>query len=170
MCNGSHETPCSAPNGVHNYPLGGRLRGWALHTVEQVSISTSSAPPRPRSLISSVGSWIVLAGVLVEAGFRGDQPVESRATVVGGDVVQGSVGRFPAAVPVLAAVFIAVLAVLLWLGHGWTVPLLVLGGVVSVLVLASAGRWETLIAMAALLVGSASLLGESAMDHIRGRR
>lgn len=126
---------------------------------------TRSGPPP--TIVTASAAWALLAGLLAWAwlggpgdGGAGGESVDAiRGQLGDGAVATGgeSGGIAPILLPVLA-VALLVLAAALVLGQRWTVWPLTLAGVGAVLVLASDGRWETLVAMVLLAVALVALL------------
>lgn len=83
------------------------------------------------------------------------------ATAAGG-------GGGSAVLMVIAGMVVTLLAVLLLVRQGWARHALSVAGVAAVILLAVAGRWETVIAMVALVVGALPLLAPSASRYLAG--
>lgn len=124
---------------------------------------TRSGPP-PAIVVASA-AWALLAGLLAWAWIgapdgagAGGESVEAIRSRLG-DAAVASEGGGPAPVLLpLLALALLVLAAALVLQQRWTVWPLTLAGVGAVLVLAADGRWETLVAMVLLAVGTVALL------------
>ncbi|MGQ0575690.1 MAG: hypothetical protein ACT4RN_16025 [Pseudonocardia sp.] len=130
----------------------------------------------PRAILVSISAWLVLAAVLVLAwlgldagpGSAGDESVAPIRDALGPSAVAGGNGGGALAMllPLLAVVVVLALFGL-FLRKGWVLWPLTLTGLVGVLVLASGGRWETLLAMPLVLVGAVALMTRGAREYLR---
>lgn len=124
---------------------------------------SSAAPP---AIVVATAAYALLAGLLGwawlglgDSGGADGESVDMIRGQLGSDAVSagGSGGFFAVAAPVLGLIMV-LMAVGLVLGRRWTVWPLTLSAVAAVLLLASGGRWETLVAMVLLAVATVALL------------
>ncbi|WP_226352248.1 MULTISPECIES: hypothetical protein [unclassified Pseudonocardia] len=128
----------------------------------------------PWALVLSAAAWMLTAVLLAVAwaGLRPEPTVdEDTASTLAGQgapvVASGATAPYPTwLLLVLAVLLIAAGAALALRRRVARYPAVVLS-VVSVVLLAVAGRWETIPAMALLVVGTVPLLTPSALRHLR---
>jgi hypothetical protein len=117
-------------------------------------------------------SWAGLGAIVLAHGLGlGRSPADGsqRELITGSlgpDIIAGTVHRGGGSLSVLLGVAALILAALLALGQGWTRTALVTLGGGTVLVLALAGRWETLPAMLLLVVGAVLPLAPRAHRYL----
>lgn len=126
------------------------------------------------SLVGWFGMVVVLFVVGLGGGGRGggtDADSSSMGSIresLGSSYAAGSGGSSSAA-PVLltlAGFVVLVLTVLLVVRQGWARHALTAAGVLVVILLASYGKWEAVLAMAALVVGALPLLSRAANRYL----
>lgn len=132
-------------------------------------------PPWP--IVVSGAAWVLTAVALVAAwassGAEATADDETLGTIrnqVGDAAVDpagSAAGPVPPALLLVAAVALVALAGVLVAGRRWGRYPAVLAGVVSIVLLALAGRWETVPAMVLLVVGTVPLLLPGALRHLR---
>lgn len=125
----------------------------------------------PRAVVVSIVAWLLLAVVFVLTwvggdGGPGDEQAARIRDALGPSSVAGNQG-FDATLllPMLVAVVVLLLFGL-FLRKGWILWPLTLAGLGGVIVLAAAGRWETLLAMPLVLVGAVALMTGSARRYL----
>jgi hypothetical protein len=131
------------------------------------SPDTAVGTRMPRALVVALVAWVLDAGVLVLAwlnsGPAGPDASDESLGAIRGSLGDTAVDPGPSGwpVPVLAAVLAALILLLtLALGarKGRARYPLVLAGAAAVVLLAPAGRWETVPAMVLLMLGTVPLL------------
>ena len=131
------------------------------------------SPRYPWQVGVAAGLWallgIVLLGVGTGASSTSADPeqVDRITGSLGTDTVASTVQEGPGVVWVCIGIAVFVLAALLALGLGWSRYVLMGIGVVVVVALALSAAWETLVAMAVLLVASVLLLAPRAHRYLR---
>lgn len=148
-------------------------------TEPEASPGTASARPGgpPWPILVSGAAWVLtaVALVLARASIGADPTTddETLGTIRSqvGDAVADPAGSAAGPVPpvlllVVAGVLVALAGVLV-AGRRWGRYPAVLAGVVSIVLLALAGRWETVPAMVLLVVGTVPLLLPGALRHLR---
>ncbi|WP_226354658.1 MULTISPECIES: hypothetical protein [unclassified Pseudonocardia] len=139
-----------------------------------MSEQVRSRSTMPWALVVSAAAWMLTAVLLAVAwaGLRPESTVdEDTASTLAGQgapvVEVGTTAPYPAWLLLLLAVLlVAAGAGLALRRRAARYPAVVLS-VVSVVLLASAGRWETVPAMVLLVVGTVPLLTPSALRHLR---
>ena len=131
----------------------------------------------PWQLGFSVLAWVILGAVLIVAALSATDST-SGADQASIDTIRNALGESSVAVAkanaaptlwlILGAV-VLLLSLLLLLGQGWTRHVLAVLGVVSVIAFALHGRWEAVVAFAALVLGAVPLLAPSAHRYLSGR-
>ncbi|WP_308817632.1 hypothetical protein [Pseudonocardia alni] len=128
----------------------------------------------PWALVVSAAAWMLTAVLpaVAWAGLRPESTVdEDTASTLAGQgapvVELGTTAPYPAWLLLLLAVLLVVAGAGLALRRRVARYPAVVLSVVSVVLLASAGRWETVPAMVLLVVGTVPLLTPSALRHLR---
>jgi hypothetical protein len=131
----------------------------------------------PWQLGFAVLAWVILGAVLVVSALTVPTST-SEADQASINQVQGTLGSSAVATDNTAAhrtlwllLGLAVLlaALLLLIGQGWARHALAVLGVVAVIVFAINGRWEAIVAFAALVLGTVPLLAPSAHRYLSSR-
>ena len=128
----------------------------------------------PWALVVSAAAWLLTAVLLAVAwvGLRPEATVDDETASTlsgqGADVVEaGSSAPYPPAALLVLALLLALAGAALALRRrAGRYPAVVLA-VVSVVLLAVAGRWETVLAMILLVVGTVPLLTRAALREMR---
>jgi hypothetical protein len=123
-------------------------------------------PAPPPGVVVAAVSWVLLAGLLLWAWATPTGPAtvdgESieiiRGTLGADAVAQEGSGSGVGVLLVVLALVVAALAAALLLGRGWAMWPLTIGGVLAVILLATGGRWETLVAMLLVVVATLALM------------
>lgn len=123
-------------------------------------------------------AWLLLGAVLAFAGVGGgggsaasDQAsLEQIGGVAGEGVVAGAGGTPTNILLLLLGIVVLIVAGMLLLGQGWARYVLYGLGLVAVIGLAAAGRWETFLAMGLLVLGSVPLLAPRAHRYLAPSR
>jgi hypothetical protein len=136
--------------------------------------STVRSEPRfPWQLGLSVLAWVVLGALLVVSALS-TSSTTSGADQGSIDKIQGTLGTSAVATdnsshPTLLLVvglMVLLMALLLLIGQGWARHVLGVLGVIAVILFALGGRWEAVIAFAALVVGAVALLAPSVNRYL----
>lgn len=131
----------------------------------------------PWQLGFSVLAWLILGAVLVVSALTASTST-SEADQASIDQVQGTLGSSAVATGnasahptlwLLLGLVVLLGALLLLIGQGWARHVLAVLGVVAVIVFAINGRWEALVAFAALVLGTVPLLAPSAHRYLSAR-
>ncbi len=130
----------------------------------------------PWPLGLSLVGWFGMGGLLFAVGLgltgRGGASEADSSSVgqvresLGSSYVSSTGGGGSAVLMVIAGMVVTLLAVLLLVRQGWARHALSVAGVAVVILLAASGRWETVIAMVALVVGALPLLAPSATRYL----
>lgn len=128
----------------------------------------------PWQLGLAAGLWAALGIVLLGIGTgvstsssADPEQVEHITGSLGADAVASTVQEGPGVIWVCLGIAVCMLAALLALGLGWSRYLLMGIGVVVVIALTLSAAWETVVAMAVLLVASGLLLAPRAHHYLR---
>lgn len=127
----------------------------------------------PWQLGVAVAAWVVLGVLLVMSGLN-PGPSANEADQASVDQIRNALGDTAVAAHsaghptllLLAGFAILLLSLLLLIGQGWARHVLALAGVAAVILFALGGRWETLVAFAALVIGTVPLLAPSAHRYL----
>ncbi|HZZ49773.1 MAG TPA: hypothetical protein VFE65_23020 [Pseudonocardia sp.] len=146
------------------------------------SDASSSKDPKtsfPWQLGASVFAWIVLGGLLVASALGGGSSGGSEADQGQVDQIQGSLGQSAAATSpssgqhptlyVLLGAVVLLMALLLLIGQSWSQYVLYVLAVVSVILYASGGRWESIAALALFVVGAVLLLNRPVQRYFNAK-
>lgn len=129
---------------------------------------------RPGSVLVAAAVWVLLGGVLIAAWLSGD-PGRVAADQGSLDRITGALGDSAVAGSGDSGVEILLLLLgiaLLLLGAGllararWVLWPLALAGVAGVIVLALGGRWQTLVAMPLVLLGTIALMTSGSRQYL----
>lgn len=139
--------------------------------VHRASVSSGRYPWQ---LGLAAGLWAALGIVLLGIGTgvstsssADSEQVEHITGSLGADTVASTVQQGPDVIWVCLGIAVCMLAALLALGLGWSRYILMAIGVVAVIALTLSAAWETVVAMAVLLVASALLLAPRAHHYLR---
>ncbi len=134
-----------------------------------------SEPRFPWQVMLATAAWVVL-GVLsvvtavgAGGGSSGGADQASVAQIsgsLGSSAVGGSQNAGHPVLTLILGLAVLLFALLLMLGQGWARWVLLVLGIVAVIMFAMGGRWETLVAMAVLVVGTVPLLSRSATRYL----
>ena len=127
----------------------------------------------PWQLGLAVAAWVVLGALLIVSALNSNSTT-SGADQASIDKIQGALGDSAVAthstahptLMLLLGLVVLLGALLLLIGQGWARYLLAVLGVVAVILFAAGGRWEAIVAFAALLVGTVPLLAPSAYRYL----
>ena len=130
-------------------------------------------PRFPWQLGLSVLAWVVLGALLVVSAL-GTGSTTSGADQGSIDKIQGTLGTSAVATHdsshptllLLVGLAVVLMALLLLIGQGWTRHVLAVLGVIAVILFALGGRWEAVVAFAALVVGAVALLAPSVNRYL----
>lgn len=122
---------------------------------------------RPRGVHVATAGWLLLCGTHVLVGLGG-QETRAGSVLVGRELVAATTGGPAGAVAMLGAVLAGVLALAVFHGHGWAVYPLVIQGALAVVLLALVPSWLALLAMLALVLGTAPLATPRAYSYLTG--
>jgi hypothetical protein len=166
---------------MHDDDATRRATAWSAPVTRPGFGGPRCGPARPRAEIR-VGlpwqaglaalSWVGLGAIMLAHGLGlgrspGDDTQRELITgSLGPDTVVSTVHRGGGSLSVLLGVAVLILAALLALGQGWTRTVLTSLGGGTVLILALAGRWETLPAMLLLIVGAVLPLAPHAHRYL----
>lgn len=127
----------------------------------------------PWPILVSAAAWVLTAVMLVLAwsstGRESTVDEETLGTIRSqtGDAVGDTSGPVPPVLLLAVAALLVALGAVLVAGRRWARYPAVLAGVVSVVLLALTGRWETVPAMVLLVVGTLPLLLAGSLRHLR---
>ncbi|HEX4248000.1 MAG TPA: hypothetical protein VH008_09035 [Pseudonocardia sp.] len=127
----------------------------------------------PWQLGLSIVAWVVLGALLVVSAL-GSNSTTSGADQASISKIQGSLGDSSVAtdssghptILLLLGLAVLLMALLLLIGQGWARYVLAVLGVVAVILFAVGGRWETVVAFAALVIGTVPLLAPSTHRYL----
>jgi hypothetical protein len=127
----------------------------------------------PWQLGVAVAAWMVLGVLLIVSALisgstsDADQgSVDQIQSQLGSSAVSTGPSTGHPALWLLLGLVTLLLALLLLIRQGWARYALAVLGVIAVVVLASSGRWEAIVAFAMLVVGSVPLLAPSAHRYL----
>jgi hypothetical protein len=127
----------------------------------------------PWQLGLSVVAWVVLGALLIVSAL-GTSSTTGGADQASVDKIQGSLGDSAVATDtsshptllLLLGLAVLLMALLLLIGQGWARYALAVLGVLAVILFAVGGRWEAVVAFAALVVGVVPLLAPSTHRYL----
>jgi 1,4-dihydroxy-2-naphthoate octaprenyltransferase len=127
----------------------------------------------PWQLGLAVVAWVVLGALLIVSAL-GSSSTSGGADQASVDKIQGTLGDSAVAtnttahptLMLLLGLVVLLMALLLLIGQGWARLALGVLGVLAVILFAVGGRWEAIIAFAALIVGTVPLLAPSAHRYL----
>ncbi|HEX4362207.1 MAG TPA: hypothetical protein VH141_32040 [Pseudonocardia sp.] len=127
----------------------------------------------PWQLGLSVVAWVVLGALLIVSAL-GTSSTTGGADQASIDKIQGSLGDSAVATDtsghptllLLLGLAVLLMALLLLIGQGWARYVLGVFGVLAVILFAVGGRWEAVVAFAALVIGTVPLLAPSTHRYL----
>ncbi|MDT7599621.1 MAG: hypothetical protein QOK26_1698 [Pseudonocardiales bacterium] len=127
----------------------------------------------PWQLGLAVVAWVILGALLIVSAL-GSSSTSGGADQASVDKIQGTLGDSAVAtnttahptLMLLLGLVVLLMALLLLIGQGWARLALGVLGVLAVILFAVGGRWEAIIAFAALIVGTVPLLAPSAHRYL----